>query len=71
MTNRELLKRVIRGGFARQGRLVVYSVCNGVKTYEGKQPIDGNIDITIEVHYKDRNQLELQTGANKFCSNKN
>lgn len=60
MNDREILKQVIRGGFARPGRLSVFTVCNGVRCFEGEEPMDCSIDLTIEIHCTDRKQLELQ-----------
>lgn len=62
MSNRDLLKRVIKGGCARHSKQRVYSVCNGDRQFMSEQTIDTDFDIVIDVHCTDLKQLELQDG---------
>lgn len=63
MSNRNLLKRVIKGGTARHSRLKVYSVCKGERQLIKDEPFDSDDDWVIEVHCNDLKQLELQDKA--------
>lgn len=60
MSKRDLLKRVIKGGEARESRERVYSVCNGVKRLISDEAINTEFDMEINVHCTDLQQLKLQ-----------
>ena len=65
MSNRDLLKRVNKGGKAIYSKQRVYSVCKGDKVLMSEKAIDTDFDIEIEVHCTNLKQLELQDKESK------
>lgn len=60
MSKRDLLKRVIKGGEARESRKRIYSVCNSEKRLISNEALNTEFDMEISVHCTDLQQLKLQ-----------